>query len=170
MSVAGKTKLGRNAKGLFEPTMKISYTVDINSTPEGVWYWIGTPERAAVWQTSVSKNEIVHETPDMIGTTFRETVEENGRGVEMHGVVTSYRENELLALHLDSKYHSVDVEYRLEEIENRTHLTQNATVRFKSFMKVVSILIGPVLKKKIMNQSQKEFAALKELCERSAPS
>ena len=148
--------------------MRISYTIDIDSTPEEVWYWIGTPERAMVWQTSVSKTEIVHEAPDMIGTTFRETVEENGRGVEMHGVVTVYRENQLLAMHMESKYHSVDVEHRLEEIENCTRLTRNATIRFKSLMKVASILIGPVLKKKIMDQSRKEFAKLKELCERGA--
>jgi len=121
-----------------------------------------------VWQTSVSKTEIVQETPDMIGTTFRETIEENGRSVELHGVVTGYRENQLLAMHISSKYHSVDVEHRLEEIENRTRLTQNATIRFKSFMKVVRILIGPAFKKKIMDQSQKEFAKLKELCERGA--
>lgn len=148
--------------------MKISCTIDINSTPEQVWYWIGTPERAMVWQTGVSKTEIVQETPDVIGTTFRETVEENGRGVEMHGVVTDYKENKLLAMHMDSKYHSVDVEHCLEEIENRTRLTRNATIRFKSFMKVFSILIGPAFKKKIVDQSQKEFAKLKELCERGA--
>jgi hypothetical protein len=121
-----------------------------------------------VWQTGVSKTEIVKETPDGIGTTFRETVEENGRGVEMQGVVTGYRENQLLAMHMDSKYHSVDVEHRLEQIENRTRLTRNATIRFKSFMKVVSILIGPAFKKKVMDQSRREFAELKELCERGA--
>ena len=145
--------------------MKISFTIDINCAPENVWYWIGTPERAMVWQTSVSKTEIVQETPDMIGTTFRETIEENGRGVEMHGVVTGYRENQLLAMHMDSKYHSVDVEHRLEEIENRTRLTRNATIRFKSFMEALSILIGPAFKKKIADQSRREFATLKELCE-----
>jgi len=145
--------------------MKISCTIDINSTPEDVWYWIGTPERALMWQASISKTEIVQATPDMIGTTFRETVEENGRGVEMRGVVTGYRENGLLAMHLDSKYHCVDVEYRLEEIGNRTRLTQDATIRFKSFMEALSILIGPAFKKKIADQSRREFATLKELCE-----
>ena len=72
--------------------MKISCTIDINSTPEEVWDWIGTPEKAMVWQTNVTKTEILQETPDMIGTTFRETIEENGHGVEMHGVVMGYRE------------------------------------------------------------------------------
>ena len=146
--------------------MKLSYTIDISSTPEQVWYWLGTPERAMVWQTSVSKTEILQETPDMIGTTFRETIEENGRGVEMHGVVTDYRENQLLAMHLSGKFNVVDVEWRLEGIEDYTRLIVNANVRFKSFVRVLSILMRPVFKKRIIAQLQGELARLKELCER----
>ena len=146
--------------------MKVLYSIDINSTTEQVWYWLGTPERAMVWQTNVSKTEILQETPNMIGTTFRETIEENGRGVEMHGVVTDYRDNQSLAMHLSGKYNVVDVEWRLEEIEEHTRLTVNARVRFKSFIKILSIIMRPVFKKKIVAQLQEELARLKELCER----
>jgi len=148
--------------------MKLSYTIDINSTLEKVWYWLGTPERAMVWQTGVSKTEILQQTPNMIGTTFRETIEENGRGVEMQGVVTDYRENQLIAMHLSSKFHVVDVEWRLEEIEERTRLTLSSNIHFKSFIRVLSILMRPVFKKKIIAQVRGEFAKLKELCERDA--
>lgn len=117
------------------------------------------------WMSSVSKTELLHETTDMVGTTFREIVEENGQWTELHGVVTDYRPNQLIAFHLSGKFNVVDVEYRLEEIENRTRLTQNANIRFKSFMRVLGILMGPMFRKKIMDQLQKEFAKLKELCE-----
>ena len=63
--------------------MKLNYTMEINSTPGKVWYWLGDPERAMTWQTNVSKTEIINKTPNWIGTTFRETIEENGNGVEM---------------------------------------------------------------------------------------
>ena len=43
--------------------MEISYTIDINATPEKVFYWLGNPERAMVWMTSVTKTELLHETP-----------------------------------------------------------------------------------------------------------
>jgi len=148
--------------------MKISYTMDINCTPEQVWYWLGTPEKAMVWQTSVSKAEILQETASMVGTTFRETIEENGRGVEMHGVVTGYRENQLLSMHSEGKYNVVDVEWLLEEIGERTRLTMNSNVRFKSFIRVLSILMRPVFKKKILAQLQGEFAKLKELCKQGS--
>lgn len=140
--------------------------MDINCTPEKVWYWLGTPERAVVWQTNVSKTEILQETPNMIGTTFRETIEENGHGVEMQGVVTDYRENQLLAMHLSGKYNVVDVEWRIEEMGEHTRLTLHSNIRFRSFLRVSSILIRPVFQKNITEQLKGEFARLKELCER----
>ena len=148
--------------------MKISYTIDINSTPEEVFHWLDNPERAMTWMSSVSKTQILHETPGMVGTTFREVVEENGQWTELHGVVTGYRPNQLIAFHLNGKFNVVDVAYRVQGIENRTRLTQTASIHFKSFMRVLSVLIGPVLKKQIVGQLQKEFARLRELCERGA--
>jgi hypothetical protein len=140
--------------------------MDINCTPEKVWYWLGTPERAMVWQTNVSKTEILQETPNMIGTTFRETIEENGRGVEMSGIVTDYRENQSLAMHLSGKYNVVDVEWRIEEMGERTCLTMHANIRFRSFVRVLNIFMRPTFQKKAMEQLQREFATLKELCKR----
>ena len=145
--------------------MKITYAMDIKTTPEKVWYWLGTPERAMVWQTNVSKTEILQGTPNWIGTTFRETIEENGSGTEMEGVVTDYRENQALAIHLSGKYNVVDVEWRIEERGEYTRLTVYSNIRFKSFIKILSILIRPVFKKKIIEQLQVEFVKLKELCE-----
>ena len=138
----------------------------IKSTPEKVWYWLGTPERAMVWQTNVSKTEIIKETPNMIGTTFQETIEENGNSVEMQGVVTDYRENQSLAMHLSGKYNVVDVEWHIDEMGEHTSLTLYSNIRFRSFVKILSILMRPVFKKRITEQLQGEFARLKELCER----
>lgn len=121
--------------------MKLVYTIDINSTPETVFSWLGTPERAMEWQSNISRTGILHETPNMIGTTFREIIEENGRGVEMRGVVTDYRENQVLAMHLGGKYNNVDVEYCLEEIEGCTRLTMSSNIRFRSFLKILSIIL-----------------------------
>lgn len=150
--------------------MNISYTVEINSPPEKVFYWIGDPERAKVWMSSVSKTEILHQTPDMVGTTFRETVEEDGQGTELVGEVTAYQPNQLLAFHLEGDFNVVDVEYRLKAFEGKTHLTQNSTVRFKSFIKILVFFAGSAFKKKILGQLQKEFAELKRLCEEDVSS
>jgi hypothetical protein len=130
-----------------------------------VWYWLGTPERAVVWQTNISKTEILEKTPNWIGTTFRETIEENGNGTEMQGVVTDYRENQSLSMHMSGKYNMVDVEWSIKEIGKYTRLTVNSNIQFKSFMRFFSIILWPAFKRNIQGQLDREYTKLKELCE-----
>lgn len=145
--------------------MKISNTIKIKSTPEKVFYWLEDPSRAMEWMTSVTKTEIIKETSNMVGTTFREYIEENGRGTEMHGVVTDFVLNQRLVFHLDGDFNSAEVDFVLEEKEGTTQLTQNAEVHFKGILRVLSIIFGYFFKKKIISQAQSEFVKLKELCE-----
>jgi len=83
----------------------------------------------------------------------------------MHGVVTDYRTNQSLAMHLSGKYNVVDVEWQIRGIGKQTRLTINSNIRFRSFLRVLSILIRPVFKRNITKQLREEFARLKELCE-----
>ena len=145
--------------------MKFTYTMDINCTPEKVWYWLGDPERAKVWQTNVSKTEILEKTPNWIGTTFRETIEEDGKGVEMQGVVTDYRENQSLAMHMSGKFNVVDIKWLISEMGNYTRLTMNSNIQFKSFMRLFSVILWPAFKRNVQKQLDIEYAKLKELCE-----
>jgi hypothetical protein len=139
--------------------------MDINCAPEKVWFWLGDPKRARAWQTNVSKTEILETTADWIGTTFRETIEENGGSTELEGIVTGYRENQLLAIHATGKYNVVDIEWQLSEIEEKAHLILNTNIRFKSLLRVLSIILWPSFKKNIQSQLDTEYAKLKELCE-----
>ena len=146
--------------------MEISNTIEIRNTPEKIFYWLEDPSRAMEWMTSVSKTEIIKETPNMVGTTFRELLEENGRGTEMRGVVTDFVSNKRLAFHLEGEFNSVEVNYTLQEKGEITQLSQNAEIQFKGLLRVLSVLFSPIFKKKIKNQARREFAKLKELCER----
>lgn len=101
----------------------------------------------------------------MVGTTFREVVSDESGATELHGVVTEYRPNQLIAFHLSGRYNVVDVAYRLGATGGGTRLTQTADVRFKSFLWLLSILMRPIFKKKLAQQVNREFAKLKELCE-----
>lgn len=146
--------------------MKISITIEIRNTPEKIFYWLEDPSRAMEWMTSVSKTEIIKETPNMVGTTFRELIEENGRGTEMRGVVTDFVSNKRLAFHLEGEFNSVEVNYTLQEKGEITQLSQNAEIQFKGLLRVLSVLFSPILKKKVKDQARRELAKLKELCER----
>jgi carbon monoxide dehydrogenase subunit G len=148
--------------------MKIVNRIDVRATPEAVFHWLEDPERAMQWMTSVTRSEIIKETPSRVGTTFREYIEEDGRGTEMHGVVTEFVSNERFAVHLEGDFNSVDVSFSLEEKAGVTQLTQNVQLSFKGMLKVLSAFLRVSIKKKIVNQAQKELAKLKELCERKS--
>jgi len=146
--------------------MKISYGIEIESSPVEVFSLIKNPERAKEWMIGVTETEMLSGTPNTVGSTFREVIEDQNGKIEMHGVVTGFRENESISFHLSGKYNTVDVEFRVEKIGDKTRVVQSADVQFRSFMKVMSIFFGRKFKKEIMAQSQKEFANLKSLCEK----
>lgn len=145
--------------------LKITSKVNINTSPDKVFYWLSDPNRAMKWMTSVTETEILTETPGRVGTTFRETVEDKEGRIEIFGTITEYKQNETLTFHLTSKIHSVDARYCLDESKGITHLTFTAEIRFDSTLRILSQNKWPELKKKIADQSQKEFLELKKLCE-----
>ena len=145
--------------------MKITNIININSSPEKVFYWISDPDRAKQWMKSVLETEIFNQTPEMIGTTFRELVGKRGRGFEVTGEITDFKENQLIAFHLTSKINDINIEYCCEKIENGTRLVQDAEIRFKSVFKIISTLLQHLVKNKIIEQVNSEFATLKYLCE-----
>lgn len=141
--------------------MKISNRVEIKATPGKVFYWLEEPERAMKWMTSVTKSEIIKENPEKVGTTFREYIEEDGRGTEMRGVVTEFVSNERFAVHLEGEYNSVDVLFALEEKGGMTELTQDVQLRFKGIHKVLILFLGAIYQEKDCQTGTKGICPIK---------
>ncbi|UCF38293.1 MAG: SRPBCC family protein, partial [Acidobacteriota bacterium] len=142
--------------------MKLACSIEIEAAPEQVFCWIESPERARQWVMNVSRSEYIRETPERVGTTFREYVEEGGQEIEMIGVVTEFQPNRLFAVHLESAAHTADVRFVLKVRSGKTLLTQDIELNFKNRLDET---IYDTIKKAIMNQSRSEFAELKRLCE-----
>lgn len=147
--------------------MKVDCAIDIDRSPQVVFPWLGTPEKAMEWQRNVTGTEIVHRTPDMTGTTFKETLEENGRSLEMRGIVTEYRENKRLAMHLESRYNRVDIEYVLVAIAEKTRVVVHADVSLRSFPRIITTVFPSSFRRKLVSQLEEELGLLKDLCESS---
>jgi uncharacterized protein YndB with AHSA1/START domain len=148
-----------------EFAMQINYTIEIESNPETVFSWLAKPEKAMVWMKSVTKTEVLSETADMVGTTFKEVVGEDGKCIEMQGIVTAYDPNKLISFHLSSSIHVVDVEYRIEKTGNLVRLTISSNIRWKFPMNILSRFIGSKIKTGILDQLKEESENLKKLCE-----
>lgn len=146
--------------------MRLTHRIDIKQRPEGVFSWLDDPARAVAWMSSVSKAEILHRTPGLVGTTFRETIADARGSTEMQGVVTACEPSQVIAFHLVGRFNDVAVEYRLEDLHGRTRLTVRADIRFKGALRILSFLTWPAFKCRALDQLRRELAELKRLCER----
>jgi uncharacterized protein YndB with AHSA1/START domain len=145
--------------------MRLLFEVDIESDLETVFSWLASPEKARLWMTSVSEAEILDEKPGMVGTTFRERVEEDGGGIEMYGLITAYEPNHRISFHLESRVNKVDVDYRIDAVGDGVRLTVASDIKWLFPVNLVSAFAGRTIKRKIVAQSNEEFGRLKKLCE-----
>jgi carbon monoxide dehydrogenase subunit G len=145
--------------------MKFTHSIDIQAPLEEVFAWIKDPEKAKEWMTSVGETEMLSGSPNEVGSTFREVVSNEAGSTELYGEVTGYRENEMLSFHLRGQYNLVDVQFRVRPVGAYTRVIQQVDMRFRSFLKVTSLLFAGRLRQEIGEQAQAEFARLKELCE-----
>jgi hypothetical protein len=145
--------------------MRITTSVDISCKPNDVFPWIAEPKKAMLWQKGVKGGTILIETPERIGTTFMEIMEENGSSLKMFGVITGYIQNKLIAFHIKSKIHELHVSYSIEGDNNQSTITVESTIIWKFPMNIMSTIIGRKMKESILKQTEAEFAELVKLCE-----
>jgi len=145
--------------------MKIECEAEFTCPPEDLFPWMADPQKAMRWQTGVKTGEILQETPDRIGTKFREIVEDESGRLEMLGEITDFIPGEIIAFHLESRIHSVDVRYTVVPQGRRSHLTIDSSVRWKFPMSIISLFIGRKIKAGINRQLETEIGELRKLCE-----
>jgi len=145
--------------------MKIASSIDIKSSPKVVFGWLEDPEKAMQWMTSVSGGEILHETPNRVGTTFREVVEDESGSMELHGTITGFEADKSIAFHLESRVNIVDVDYRVEKTDEGTRLDYDADIKWKFPVNIINIFMGNKMRQSILAQLQDELSELKRLCE-----
>lgn len=145
--------------------MEISTSIDISNIPQKVFAWIDDPDKAMHWQKGVKSEEIIMETPERIGTTFREEIEENGKSLVMHGKITDYIPDQLIAFQLESKIHIIHINYSVVGYDKNSIVTVSATIKWRFPMNVISLILGHQIKTKIISQTKSELKELKMLCE-----
>ena len=145
--------------------MRITYANEILKPPEFVFPWIAEPDKAMQWQKNVKGGEVIINRPEVIGTTFKEEIEEGGNSLEMYGVITKFIRNQIIEFHLESKIHKVDVNYSVEELNKTTRIVVDARIKWKFPINLLSIFIGNKMKKGIAEQMESEILELKRICE-----
>ena len=145
--------------------MKINTAIDISCRPEEVFSWIDNPDKAMRWQKGVKSGEIIKETSEKIGTTFKEELEENGKSIIMHGEITDYVPEKLISFKLESRIHKFHVNYSVAGDLNKSKVTVDSNIKWKFPMNIIIFIVGKKIKTNILSQTKSELSELKKLCE-----
>ena len=145
--------------------MKITTSIEISCIPEKAFSWIDDPDKAMRWQKGVKAGKIINETPEKIGTTFKEEIQENGKSLKMYGEIIDYIPNKLISFYLESKIHRVHVTYSVVGDAIKSTVTVESTINWKFPMNIICLIVGHKIKINILRQIKSELVELKTLCE-----
>ena len=126
-----------------------------------------TNDHVAEWSLTVVEDEVI-EDKQGAGTTFRCVTEDNGRRMEFQGIVTVWEPPTRSAINLIGKSFDIDAEYRFEDLDGRTRVTQESTVYGKGFVRIMFALFGWLMNKQGCKAVTKELESLKDKLESGA--
>ncbi len=138
-------------------------SVEINRPIEEVFDY--TMNHATEWSNIMVEHEMLHETEDVVGSTFRIVTEDRGRRMDFEGEVTYHRPPTASSIVMRGKQFNLEVAYQFEDLGGRTKVSQRSVVHAKGFVKIMMFLFGWMMKKSSCDALDKEFASLKSKLE-----
>ncbi len=148
--------------------MPITQSVDVDAPIELVWKWGTDPERLKQWIPELVSDEVIEEKPGHVGTRFKQVWLERGREMEMEGVVRQWDENRFISIDLECSLFAMTLENTFEQVGGKVRMTQTSDVQYKGCFKLVGLLTGWLMNKKMKEQVSEQFTRLKQLCEAEA--
>jgi hypothetical protein len=149
-----------------EKVMKQQASVEIDRPIDEVFEY--TNNNVAEWSITVVEDEVIDETPERVGTSFRCVTEERGNRMEFQGVVTRYERPTASAIRLTGKHFDIEAEYVFEDLGGRTRVTQQSAVTPKGLFAVFFFLFGWMMHRSACEAQENELNSLKRLLEEGA--
>ncbi|MEM9644724.1 MAG: SRPBCC family protein [Planctomycetota bacterium] len=122
--------------------------------------FVYTNDQVAEWSLTV-----VEDVPDGdkkgVGETFRCVTHKDGERMEFQGVVTAWEPPIRSAIQLIGKSFDIEAEYRFEDLDGRTRVTQESDVSGKGFVRLLFFLFGWAMNKQGCKAVAEELQSLK---------
>jgi len=146
--------------------MKTSKTTIINAPANIVFLWLEDNERLQQWIPNLIEDEAIIETPEKVGSTFRQVFLERGKRMEMTGELTDYAENERMRVFMSGDMFNLDVDYILKALTpEQTEVTQDSEIKMKGAAKLFAPLMLMMSKLSKSDPQEEAHAKLKEMAE-----
>ena len=146
--------------------MKSTTVTVIDAPATNVFVWLEDTDKMKQWLPNLVEDTPLTETPDKIGSRFKQVYHERGKDMEMIGEVTEYSENERMRAFITADMFDLDVDYHLKALSSaHTELTQYTEIKFKGLIKIMSPLMLLMSKFSSKDPTAEAHATLKALCE-----
>jgi len=123
--------------------MQTTSKITVNAPASMVFLWLEDNDRLMKWVPNLVEDEAIVETPEKVGSKFRQVFDERGKKMEMVGEITEYIENERMRVAMVGNMFDLDLDYTfVEEDAAKTHLTQITRIKFKGFIKLLTPLFA----------------------------
>ena len=110
--------------------MKTTMKTVIDAPASTVFLWLEDDERLRQWIPNLAEDEPLIETPEKVGSRFRQVFLENGKEMEMIGEITRFLQDERLQVFMTGKMFDLDVDYVLKPLSTeQTELTQESEIK-----------------------------------------
>jgi uncharacterized protein YndB with AHSA1/START domain len=146
--------------------MKTSTTTLIDAPASTIFLWLEDNQRLKQWVPNLVEDEPLIETPERVGSCFRQVFVEKGREMEMEGEITAYVPNERMRVMMTGAMFNLDVDYKLRALsETRTEVMQDTEIAFKGVLKLMTPIMWLTSKLSSKDPQAEAHARLKEKAE-----
>jgi len=146
--------------------MRTTTTTQMDAPAATIFLWLEDNTRLKQWVPNLAEDKPIIETPNKIGSTFRQVFIERGREMVMTGEITAYRENEQMRVHMTGDMFNLDVDYILTALSgSQTEVTQHTQIQFKGFLKILAPVMFVMSKLSSKDPQAEAHAKLKVMAE-----
>ncbi len=146
--------------------MKFDIYITIEAPPSVIFPWLDEFDLQVQWSDDLIADETLEETPNKIGSKYRQVYRIDGREIEFLGETTQYVQNRSLGGVLRTEGITLEVLYTLKSLGYaRTELFHQYNVIYHGVFRIFGPLIDLFSKRSSENKLRNCFARLKTLAE-----
>ncbi len=139
-----------------------SLAIEINRPAAQVFPWLIEPDKLKQWVTGLAEMKQLTPGPIQVGTKARDTIVEGNQKATADLTFTSFEQNRMIGVHLETDAFSNDVRYELAEHDGKTRLTSTSVAKYKIWL---AKLMEPVITPSVQQSLQDDMGKLKKLVE-----
>ncbi len=136
-------------------------SIAIAAPPERVFAYLTEPNHLVRWIGGLKKSEPLTSDGLRVGARSRETVEENGRRMEMETVVTRLEPGRLLEVQINAGMFEAKNRFELTHEAGVTRVVQTLEAQYRGAAR----LIAPFLKGSVQKKLDTDLARLRDVVE-----